>query len=168
MGDQVGLFVLLGVIVVMAGGFALTLGARGKSENDTLNSHEDQTVRQRADHPEGAERSHLVGNPPIDSITTEGGAEPGPARAPSPRSSPRTCTPTSTTATGVTAATDARQPSRHTVVVRCSAAGAEHRRGEVRMVGRVGKSLCLQGDSRPRAVCRPDVPVTVPSKWAPV
>ena len=79
MGDHDGVFVLLGVIVVLAGGFALTLGARGKSENDTLNSHEDQTLRQREDHPEGAERSHLVGNPPIDTITTDGwgAARPG-------------------------------------------------------------------------------------------
>jgi hypothetical protein len=79
MGDQVGLFVLLGVIVVLGGGFALFLGARGKGDNDTLNTHEDQTLRQREDHPEGAERSHLVGNPPIDTITTDGwgAARPG-------------------------------------------------------------------------------------------
>ena len=49
MGDQVGLLVLLGVIVVLAAGFAVMLGARGKSPNDTLNTHEDRTVRQRAE-----------------------------------------------------------------------------------------------------------------------
>ena len=79
MGDQVGVFALLGVIIILAGGFAVFLGMRGQGGNDTLNTHEEQTLRQREDHPEGAERSHLVGNPPIDTITPDGwgAARPG-------------------------------------------------------------------------------------------
>jgi hypothetical protein len=79
MGDEVGLFVMLGVALVLAAGFAVFLGMRGKGNNDTLNNHEDETLRRRTDHPEGAERSHLVGNPPIDTITPDGwgGARPG-------------------------------------------------------------------------------------------
>ena len=63
---------MIGIIVVLVGGYAFVQSARGRAKNDSLNTHEDQTVHDRADHPEGAERSHLVGNPPVDSITTEG------------------------------------------------------------------------------------------------
>jgi hypothetical protein len=75
MGDQVGLIVLFGVIVILVIGFIMVeprRSRRGGDESDSLNSHQDETVHQREDHPEGGERSHLVGNPPIDTITPEG------------------------------------------------------------------------------------------------
>ncbi len=76
MGDRVGLFVMLGVVILLAIGLMTvnTRRRRGPDGDDTesLNRHVDDTVRSRSDHPEGAERSHLVGNPPVDTVTTEG------------------------------------------------------------------------------------------------
>lgn len=76
MGDQVGLFVMLGMVVLLAVGLIMVNSRRGTkgegSQAETLNPHVDDTVRTREDHPEGAERSHLVGNPPVDTVTTQG------------------------------------------------------------------------------------------------
>jgi hypothetical protein len=75
MGDRVGLFVLFGVIVILVIGFIMVeprRARRGGDPMDSMNSHRDQTEQARRDHPEGAERSHLVGNPPVDTISTEG------------------------------------------------------------------------------------------------
>ena len=72
MGDRVGIFVLFGVIVILVVGFIMVeprRARRGGDSMDSLNSHRDQTEQARRDHPEGAERSHLVGNPPVDTIT---------------------------------------------------------------------------------------------------
>ncbi|GAA5026095.1 hypothetical protein GCM10023258_19570 [Terrabacter aeriphilus] len=75
MGDRVGLFVMLAVVVVLVIGL-LVVGPRhvrrGGDSSESLNGHVDATERARRDHPEGAERSHLVGNPPIDTITADG------------------------------------------------------------------------------------------------
>lgn len=71
MRDNIGLWVLLGVVVIIVAGAAM-MQSRRSGANDTLNRHGDDTVVERDHHPEGAERSHLVGNPPIDTITTQG------------------------------------------------------------------------------------------------
>ena len=75
MGDRVGIFVLFGVIVILVIGFIMVeprrAGRKGDSM-DSMNSHRDRTEQERRDHPEGAERSHLVGNPPVDTISPEG------------------------------------------------------------------------------------------------
>ena len=75
MGDRVGLFVMLAVVGILVVGL-LVVGPRssrgGRDPSESLNSHRDATERARRDHPEGAERSHLVGNPPVDTITADG------------------------------------------------------------------------------------------------
>lgn len=75
MGDRVGLFVMLAVVVILVIGVVL-VGPRhvwrGRDVSESVNAHRDDTERARRDHPEGAERSHLVGNPPVDTITSEG------------------------------------------------------------------------------------------------
>jgi hypothetical protein len=75
MGDRVGLIVMLGVVVILVIGL-LVVGPRrtraGREGTESLNAHIDDTERARRDHPEGAERSHLVGNPPVDTITADG------------------------------------------------------------------------------------------------
>jgi hypothetical protein len=76
MGDRVGLFVMLGIVILLVLGLVMVTmqrsAKRGGDGTDSLNRHVDDTVRAREDHPEGAERSHLVGNPPVDTVTTEG------------------------------------------------------------------------------------------------
>ena len=75
MGDRVGIFVLFGVIVILVVGFVMVeprSSRRGGDSMDSMNSHRDRTEQDRRDHPEGAERSHLVGNPPVDTISPEG------------------------------------------------------------------------------------------------
>lgn len=76
MDDQVGLIVMLGIVVLLAIGFVMVAkqrsAKRGGDGTESWNGHVSDTVRARADHPEGAERSHLVGNPPVDTVTTEG------------------------------------------------------------------------------------------------
>jgi hypothetical protein len=75
MGDRVGLVVMLVVVGILLIGLVL-VGPRharpGRDTSETLNAHPDETERARRDHPEGAERSHLVGNPPVDTITADG------------------------------------------------------------------------------------------------
>jgi len=75
MGDRVGLIVMLAVVVILVIGL-LIVGPRrsrsGRDGSESLNKHRDDTERARRDHPEGAERSHLVGNPPVDTITADG------------------------------------------------------------------------------------------------
>jgi hypothetical protein len=58
---------VLGLLVVGPRG-----SRRGRDSSESLNGHRDDTERDRRDHPEGAERSHLVGNPPVDTITADG------------------------------------------------------------------------------------------------
>ena len=75
MGDRVGMFFLLGIVVILVVGFIMVeprRPGRGGDSMDSLNSHREETERARRDHPEGAERSHLVGNPPVDTITPDG------------------------------------------------------------------------------------------------
>lgn len=75
MGDRVGLFVMLAVVVILVIGLVV-VGPRhtwrGRDASESVNAHRDDTERARRDHPEGAERSHLVGNPPVDTITSDG------------------------------------------------------------------------------------------------
>jgi hypothetical protein len=75
MGDRVGLFVMLAVVVILVIGLVV-VGPRhvwrGRDASESPNAHRDDTERARRDHPEGAERSHLVGNPPVDTITPDG------------------------------------------------------------------------------------------------
>jgi len=75
MGDRVGLIVMLAVVVILVIGL-LVVGPRrsrgGRDGSESVNSHRDATEQARRDHPEGAERSHLVGNPPVDTITADG------------------------------------------------------------------------------------------------
>ncbi|WP_256794670.1 hypothetical protein [Terrabacter sp. Ter38] len=73
MGDRVGLIVMLAVVIVLVIGL-LVVGPRraGRDSSESLNKHRDDTEQARRDHPEGAERSHLVGNPPVDTITPDG------------------------------------------------------------------------------------------------
>ena len=75
MGDRVGLFVMLAVVVILLIGLVVVgprHTRRNRDASESLNSHRDETERARRDHPEGAERSHLVGNPPVDTITADG------------------------------------------------------------------------------------------------
>jgi len=76
MGDRVGLFFMLGMVVLLVVGLIMLNPRRGTKEEglppETLNRHVEDTAQARVDHPEGAERSHLVGNPPVDTVTTEG------------------------------------------------------------------------------------------------
>jgi hypothetical protein len=76
MDDQVGLIVMLGIVVLLVVGLVMVTkqrsGKRGGDGTESLNHHVTDTVQARSDHPEGAERSHLVGNPPVDTVTTEG------------------------------------------------------------------------------------------------
>ena len=75
MGDRVGLIFMLAIVVILVIGL-IVVGPRhtrrGRDTSESLNAHQDETVRAREDHPEGAERSHLVGNPPVDTITPDG------------------------------------------------------------------------------------------------
>ena len=75
MGDGFGLVVMLLVVVILGVG-VVVVGPRhlwrGRDASESLNPHLGDTERLREDHPEGAERSHLVGNPPIDTITGAG------------------------------------------------------------------------------------------------
>lgn len=75
MGDGFGLVVMLLVVVILGVG-VVVVGPRhlwrGRDDSESLNPHIADTERLRLDHPEGAERSHLVGNPPIDTITGAG------------------------------------------------------------------------------------------------
>ena len=75
MGDRVGLWFMLGMVILLVVGLIMVNPRRGKggdADTESLNRHLDDTLRNRTDHPEGAERSHLVGNPPVDSVTTQG------------------------------------------------------------------------------------------------
>lgn len=76
MGDRVGLIFMLGMVILLVVGLVMINPRRrsGRTGGDTesLNAHPDDTALARRDHPEGAERSHLVGNPPVDTVTTEG------------------------------------------------------------------------------------------------
>ncbi|GAA2745075.1 hypothetical protein GCM10009868_25230 [Terrabacter aerolatus] len=75
MGDRVGLIVMLAVVVILVVGLLVVAprsARRGRDSSESLNGHRDDTERARLDHPEGAERSHLVGNPPVDTITSDG------------------------------------------------------------------------------------------------
>lgn len=76
MGDNVGLIVMLGIVVLLVVGYAMIEPRRrskqGSEIPESFNKHVEETVRAREEHPEGAERSHLVGNPPIDTVTTQG------------------------------------------------------------------------------------------------
>lgn len=76
MGDQFGLIVMLGIVILLVVGLVMVTkqrsAKRGGDGTESMNRHVPETVRARADHPEGAERSHLVGNPPVDTVTTEG------------------------------------------------------------------------------------------------
>jgi len=75
MGDRVGLIAMLGVVLIFVVGLVV-VGPRhlwrGRDTIESLNPHIDETERRRRDHPEGAERSHLVGNPPVDTICADG------------------------------------------------------------------------------------------------
>jgi hypothetical protein len=75
MGDRIGLLVMLAVVGILVLGL-LVVGPRsargGRDSSESLNSHRDDTEQARRNHPEGAERSHLVGNPPVDTITSDG------------------------------------------------------------------------------------------------
>ena len=75
MGDGYGLFLMLAVVAILFAGLVI-VGPRhvwrGRDSNETLNPHVADTERRRRDHPEGAERSHLVGNPPVDTICADG------------------------------------------------------------------------------------------------
>jgi hypothetical protein len=71
MSDNVGLWVGLGIVVILVVGAIVMQSRRGGSD-DTINRHPDDTAVERDHHPEGAERSHLVGNPPVDTVTTQG------------------------------------------------------------------------------------------------
>jgi len=73
MGDRVGLIVMLAVVVILVIGLVIVGPRRaGRDSSESLNKHRDDTEQARRDHPEGAERSHLVGNPPVDTITADG------------------------------------------------------------------------------------------------
>lgn len=75
MGDGFGEFVLLLIVVIFIVGLVVVAPRhrwRGNDANETLNPHVPETERRRRDHPEGAERSHLVGNPPVDTICADG------------------------------------------------------------------------------------------------
>lgn len=110
MGDRVGLFFMLGMVILLVVGLIMLNPRRGTKDQglptETLNRHVEDTMQARVDHPEGAERSHLVGNPPVDSVTTEGWGVATPGRARS-RSYPWTFTRSCTTATASGAASDA-------------------------------------------------------------
>lgn len=75
MGDNFGLVVMLVMVAILGVGL-IVVGPRhlwrGRDASESLNPHLSDTERLRENHPEGAERSHLVGNPPIDTITGAG------------------------------------------------------------------------------------------------
>ena len=111
MGDRVGLFVMLAVVVILLIGLVLVgprHTRRGRDTSETLNAHPDETERARRDHPEGAERSHLVGTRRSTPSPRTGGAWRVPARGPSPRSCPRTSTRSFTSSEDATDATRRR------------------------------------------------------------
>ena len=75
MGDRFGLVVMLLIVAIFVVGLVVVSPRhlwRGRGSDESLNPHVGDTERLRRDHPEGAERSHLVGNPPIDTITDGG------------------------------------------------------------------------------------------------
>ncbi|GAA1985607.1 hypothetical protein GCM10009817_28890 [Terrabacter lapilli] len=75
MGDRIGLVVMLLVVGIFGVGLLVVAPRhrwRGNDSNESLNPHIPDTEQRRRDHPEGAERSHLVGNPPVDTICADG------------------------------------------------------------------------------------------------
>lgn len=80
MGDRVGLFIMLGVVILLVGGYLVFQPTRRRRRggvvdgNDTLNPD----ATDEAEHPDVRAAHHaddeprLVGNPPVDTVTPEG------------------------------------------------------------------------------------------------